>query len=476
MGDLNNTMLSLAIKDILDATGGQCVGDIDVSAALPRLSTDSRTSLPGDCFVAISGDNFDGHAFVGPVLAAGAAGALVSKNFDLDLELKGKWLIKVDDVLDAFRKIATLLRLASSAKTVAITGSNGKTTTKDICASIFQQVGRTMKTQGNLNNTIGVPITMTQIEKEDKYAVIEMGMSSPGEIEVLTKICQPHIGVITNISSAHMEFFTSLEGIAAAKSELLEAAPTGSIAVLNRDDPFFDFFKAKAKGRVISFGTCDGCDIRGKNIVWNRDDGISFELVISEERRQCFLPIPGFHNLCNALAAAGAAHAAGVSIDSIASGFKSVVTSPMRSRVIDCSGYKIYLDAYNANPSSTSAAIDYIAGIGSAGRCVYVLGDMLELGEAALKEHRKIVEKILHSSSGVLITYGPIYKKIYKSLKCCYSGHVHYVHYDSHEEIVSFLKKSLRDGDWVLLKGSRGLKMEDLAVWLGVDPQLCKLH
>jgi len=461
-------MISVSIKDILNVTDGVLTGTVK-NDVLPFPCTDTRNISAGDLFVAIEGDNFNGHDFVEKAFSSGADGALVRETRD---EWKSKWpekwTIQVRDTGKAFLKIAGLVRRSVKANTVAITGSNGKTSTKDICAAILSKKGKVLKTEGNLNNLIGLPITLVRLSTEDDFAVLELGMNKPGEIATLTKTCKPDIGLITNVNSSHMEFFSSLSGIALAKAELIDNMREGAELILNKDDPYFGMMSQKARGKITSFAINKEADVMAKNIVWNTGDGLRFDLCIDGNSRECFSPIHGRHNVYNILGAAAAAFLVGVDFDDILCGIAKTSLSAMRSKLIEHNGYRIYLDTYNANPSSTTAAVEYIQEMGKRGRSVIVLGDMLELGKIDTKAHRKITEKVLYANTNIFLTYGPSYKRIYDDTKACYAGRTLYLHCQTHEEIATILKNNLRSGDWLLIKGSRGMKMEKVALELGV--------
>jgi len=456
-------MISVLIKDVVNAVDGVLFG-CTYTQTLPRPCTDSRNIAKGEFFVPIKGDKFDGHNFIEAAFERGACGAMLEKlPPDLRNRCAGMWFIQVKDTTEAFLKLANLLRRSAHVKTIGITGSNGKTTTKDMCAAILAKQGHVLKTKGNLNNLIGLPITLSALEEEDEFAVVELGMNKPGEIAKLAKASDPDVGVITNVNSSHIEFFDSVDGIAEAKAELIDNVRDEVPLVLNRDDPYFSFMQDKARGRVISFGCSKEADVRAENVVWDSPDGLRFELFADGKSVECFVPVPGRHNVYNALAAACAARIMGSSLENIAEGLRDVSLSPMRSQLVQCEGYTIYLDAYNANPASTKAAISYIQGMGKNGRSIVVLGDMLELGNVALREHKKIADMVLHGTSSIFITYGPIYEKVYSQTKCCYAGRALYLHCKTHEEIKNVLNENIREGDWVLIKGSRGMKMETVA-------------
>jgi len=465
-------MIQVSVKDVINAVDGVLFG-CPSTDTLPFPCTDSRSIAQGEFFIPIRGEKFDGHNFIKAAFERGASGAMVDTLCqDTENKYPGMWFIRVEDTTEAFLKLANLLRRSANVKTVGITGSNGKTTTKDMCAAILARRGRVLKTKGNFNNLIGLPITLSALEEQDEFAVVELGMNKPGEIARLAKASDPDIGVITNVNSSHIEFFESLDGIAEAKAELIDNVRCDVPLVLNRDDPYFSFMLGKARGRVISFGCSKDANIRAENIVWDSPEGLRFKLLIDGSSVDCFVPVQGRHNVYNALAAACAASIMGASLDDIAKGLQDVSLSPMRSQLLRREGYTIYLDAYNANPASTEAAVSYIQGMGKRGRSIVVLGDMLELGKAALKEHKKIADMVLHGTSSVFITYGSIYEKIYSQTKCCYAGRALYLHCETHEEIQGVLNENIREGDWVLIKGSRGMKMERVAESLKPISQL----
>jgi len=453
---------SLTIDDILTATGAELIIGAR-SATFSGLSIDSRTIRPKELFWTLKGERFDSHAFVGEVMSRGAAGAVVGLDFTLPA---GDWpkegvLIRVKDRLWALQETARYLRQQYSAvPLVAITGSNGKTTTKEMLASILTCKGRVLKTEGNRNNLIGLPLTLCGLSDEVKAVVLELGMNAFGEIARLTQICQPDVGLITNIGPAHIEFFGSLEKISQAKGELYDQMKPEAVAIINLDDPYC-LKLASRRRRIITFGLTEGADLRGENIR-QEEMKTSFTLRTGAERVEITIPLIGRVNVYNALAAAAAARALRIPLSHIRRGLEQVVLPPMRMmRLAGPNGSIIMNDAYNANPASMCSAIDtLIQSKKGEGRAILVLGDMLELGADAERFHRQIGRLVAHNSIDFLFTCGPLAHWIAEEAlangmdkNCIFSDL-------SHNQIAETLKTLLAPNDRVLVKGSRGARME----------------
>jgi UDP-N-acetylmuramoyl-tripeptide--D-alanyl-D-alanine ligase len=428
------------------------------------VSIDSRKIKEGELFVAIKGDRFDGHDFVPEVMKKGAWGAIVDKSI-LETQF-GKIgglpnIIPVEDTLRALQEISFLHRKKFSLPMVGITGSNGKTTTKEMTAGILKQQGPVLKNEGNLNNHIGVPLTLMQLEKDHRTAVVEMGMSAPGEIDLLARIVNPDVGVITNIGPAHLEFLGSLDRVAAAKAELLGNIKADGTAVLNADDPYFETLKNKWTGRVLSFGIEQRADVYASGIRQDKEF-TDFTLEAEGSKVSVRLRAVGRHNIYNALAAAAAALAVGMPLETIKYGLDDFAPVAMRSELKAVKGRTVLADYYNANPGSVKAALETLVTLRPGARSVAVLGDMLELGTSSIEEHRAIGRIAARLGVDVLITVGPQAKQMLEGAREAGMRSERLFAARSHAEAAMRLAKETKNGDAVLIKGSRGMKMEKI--------------
>jgi len=371
------------LSDVAAATAGRLEGE---NAAFAGVSIDSRTLEPGQLFVALSGERFDGHGFVEAARARGAAGALVARPAGLQLPQ-----VVVSDTQVALGTLAAAWRAESRALVLGVGGSNGKTTTKELLAAILAGVGPTLATRGNLNNHIGVPLTLLRLEPAHHFAVIEMGANHPGEIAALAALARPAIALVTNAGDEHLEGFGDLEGVAQAEGEMFAALAADGVAVINADDPFCGLWCSMAPrgARLLHFGIDATADVRALSISGRIESGsftTAFELSVAGEKARVRLPLAGRHNVANALGAAAAAHAAGVSLPAIVAGLERM--RPVAGRLqlkAGLHGSWLIDDSYNANPSSVRAGIDVLCAL--PGEHWLVLGEMAELGDETVVSH-----------------------------------------------------------------------------------------
>jgi UDP-N-acetylmuramoyl-tripeptide--D-alanyl-D-alanine ligase len=425
-------------------------------------SIDSRTIKEGELFIAIQGDRYDGHAFVSDAVRKGAWGALVERDaLEKNYAVMGghRKVIAVEDTLAALQEMSMMHRKKFPIPLIGITGSNGKTTTKEMLASILCQAGSVLKTEGNLNNHIGVPLMLLKIEKRHKFAIIEMGMSGLGEIETLTRLAQPSVGVITNIGPAHLQFLGSTETVAQAKGELLQMMRTDGTAVLNADDQHYVVLKAKYEGPVLSFGIEQVADVRAKDIRLEQDHT---DLMLCADGRSVHVRLRtvGRHNVYNALAAAAAALATGIPLDTVKVGLEEFRPVAMRSELREVNGRTILADYYNANPASVKAALETLASLKSGRRAVAVLGDMLELGPSAAALHCEIGQAAAQLGIDLLIGVGPLGRYIAEGAITAGMPRSRIFEAETTTQGAALLWEQSRPGDIVLVKGSRGMKME----------------
>lgn len=428
------------------------------------VSIDSRTIQGHELFVAIKGDRFDGHDFVPAVMQKGAWGALVERStlenkFSRLVGLKN--ILPVEDTLFALQKMAYLHRIKFSIPVVGITGSNGKTTTKEMLACILKQKGPVLKNEGNLNNHLGVPLTLLKLNAGHRAAAVEMGMSALGEIDTLARLVGPDVGVITNIGPAHLEFLKTLDGVAQAKGELLDHLKPGGTAVLNNDDQYFEALKKRFSGRVLSFGIDGKADVRATDLAQG-GDFTDFTLLADGSKTNIRLRAVGKHNIYNALAAAAAALATGMSVDAVKCGLDDFAPVALRSELREIAGRTVLVDCYNANPASMEAALLTLSSLKSGGKAIAVLGDMLELGNASVDAHRALGAAAVRLGADLMITVGTFAKHTANGAIDAGMPKTRALEAGSPAEAAVLLKKLSQPGDAVLIKGSRGMKMEKI--------------
>jgi UDP-N-acetylmuramoyl-tripeptide--D-alanyl-D-alanine ligase len=429
-------------------------GEIDQELVAMGYSVDSRTLQSGELFIAIKGDRFDGHDFVQAALKKDAVAAVVQADVKLDVDPKR--LLIVDDTLQALQALGAAARRLWGKPLIAVTGSAGKTTTKEILAHLLAQRFRVMKSAGNLNNHIGLPLELLKLESEHEVAVMEMGMNHAGEIRALGKLAHHDMAVVTNVAPAHLEFFKSVADIARAKYEIIESLHSGGVAVLNADDEYVSQFGRDFKGKVVTFGIRRPADVCAREIRSNGIEGSSFQLAAGGVSESVTVALMGEHNIYNTLAAAAAALERGVSPSQIAAALATVQPAEKRGQTLELGGAVIINDCYNSNPSALKAMIDALAGM-KARRHILVAGEMLELGEASEALHRECGRHAAEKKMDVVIGVSGMAKAL--SEEAGASG-VQNKFVDTAEAAGEWLTRELRPGDAVLLKASRGVKLE----------------
>lgn len=446
--------MNLTLGQIAKATGGKLKG---FDSAVTSVSTDSRDIPKGCLFIALEGDKFDGHEFCSIAAEKGAAAVMCHKKVNCAIPV-----IMVKNTAEALLNLAGYYRRTfENLLVVGLTGSVGKTTTKEMIYAVLSQKYNTLKTEGNLNNEIGMPKTLLRLDRKNEAAVIEMGMSNFGEISKMTCECKPDIGVITNIGVSHIEFLGSREGILKAKLELLEGMQKGSVLILNGDDDKLVTVK-NSDYNIILFGINNkNADVIAKDIT-EEIDSTSFTVLFNKQEQRITVPTVGIHNVYDALAAFCAGLKADVQPEDIAKGLENYEPSGMRQRIKEVNGIKIIEDCYNASPDSQRAALNVLSKH-QGGKRIAVLGDMLELGEYSREAHTDIGKYTENKNIDILFTFGTQAKYIAESAK------------DFVEDIRSFtdkneLKKELLavlcSGDEVLFKASRGMKLEEVIISL----------
>ncbi len=449
-------MFRLTIGEIAPAVKGRIVSG-DNNLTVTKVSTDSRKIDPGSLFVALKGERFDAHEFCSQAVADGAVALLVSRPVEVPAEVA---VILVEDTLDALQNLARLNRSRFAGPVIAVTGSNGKTTTKDMITSVLEQKFKVLKTKGNYNNEIGLPLTLLNLDETYDTVVLEMGMRGLGEIDLLASIARPTGAVITNIGETHLERLGSVENIARAKTELLPYVAVEGYTILNGDDQWQKKYAHLTKSKVIFYGMHENNDVRAEEIDTSSGLATEFKACIGATGELFTLPVPGRHNVYNALAAIAVGWQAGLTWNQIKQGIRQVTLTGMRLQIIDYNHMKIINDTYNANPASTQAALRILADMPGAGRKIAVLGDMYELGERTVSGHRETGEVAVEAGVEILVAVGELAQNIYLGAIDKGLSETSAYAFKEIQPTVELLNGLLRPGDIVLVKGSRGMQME----------------
>ncbi len=454
-------MEPVSISEIAFAVKGEmfnCTEDFFIKG----VSTDSRKIKSGDLFIPISGVNFDGHDFICNAVVAGAALVLSEKDLDKD----NIPYIKVKSTKDALIDLAAYYRSKFNIPAVAITGSSGKTTTKEMVAAVLSESLNVLKNEGNYNNTIGLPLTILNLNKNHEICVLEMGMNSLGEIEKLASIVKPDIAIITNIGTAHIEYLGSRENILKAKAEIFKFFTSQNTLILNGDDDILSKIKDK-NFNIINIGLKSENQINAFDIMQIEDKGMEFSIHIGDDIETFYVPLVGTHNVYNGLCAIAVGLCMGMKIDKIKHGLSGFISPSMRMETYTLkNGIKVINDAYNANPQSLMAAIEVLSNLHCKGRRVLVLGDMLELGAHSEDEHYKIGRLAANIGIDILITVGEKSEAIARGalengmLKC------NVFHFEDNNHVINEIWNILLLNDTVLIKGSRVMKMEEIVYFL----------
>ena len=444
----------VTVAELLSATAGE-LRQGNPATAVSAVITDSRAVQPGAAFFALSGEKFDGHNYAPQAAKAGASCVVVSKPVEVPAATA---VILVKDVLTAYQQTAAWHRRQFDIPVVAITGSNGKTSTKEIIAAVLSVHFCVLKTQANYNNEIGLPKTLLQLTHEHQAAVVEMGMRQLGEIKLLANIARPTVGVVTNVGETHIERLGSIENIAKAKQELIDCLCENSLAVLNGDDPFVRRMAQAAKGRVVLYGEATDCTYRllsyslggdGSAFCWQDADGASYQAV---------LPAAGKHQLMNAMAAIAVARQLGMTPQAVNEALQEASLGDLRQQVLSFGAVRVLNDAYNASPLSMAAALNVLAVAGASERRVALLGDMLELGDTSEGAHYEVGKKAAACGVVVLAAVGEYAAATVRGAQ--EGGVPSCAAFANKEAAWAWLALQLAANDIVLLKGSRGLKME----------------
>lgn len=450
---------------LLQATGGRLL-NAGKAAPLGAVSTDTRAIRPGDIFVALVGERFDGHDFLVGAEQRGAAVLVVSRVPQL---LPAVPVVLVADTLKALGDLAAFHRASlQHLRVVAITGSTGKTTVKEMTAAILGRQFRILKTEGNRNNLVGMPLSLLPADVDHEVAVLELGMNRPGEIARLTEIADPDVACIVNVQAAHLEGLGDIEGVARAKGELFAGLHDWATMVVNVDDARVASLAAAYPRRKVRFGLDLQAEVRATHIRGMGEEGVAFTLHVLGDKRRTTLRCPGVHNVGNALAAAAIAHAVGLGIEQIAEGLEGYIPFASRLQVSTVTGgLKVINDTYNANPGSMRAALATMVDLAGAHKKVAVLGDMLELGEESGSAHVALGGEAAALGCDVLLAVGEFARSTVEGARSAGMDTQQAKEFSSKAEVVAQLRKlevlgDLVAGDWILVKGSRGMRMESI--------------
>lgn len=446
-------MEPLSIQEIANAIGAARSGpDFSVTS----ITTDSRDIADGSLFVALSGERFDGHDYVARALEQGAVLAVVNEARDFPAEK----ILLVKDTRQALLDIAGLYRRQRDCKVVAVTGSVGKTTTKEMIACVVESSYPTLKTEANLNNEIGLSQMLLRLEDSHRAAVLEMGMDGPGQIAPMSRAARPDIGVVTNTGVSHLEALGSRENIMREKLDIAAGIPDGGILLLNGDDALLQTHRDKRL--EVLFYSIDNphAHIRAENIRVG-SEVTDFDILYNGDRYHAVLPAIGTHNVGNALAAFGVGVKLGIPSEQAAKALSGYETTGMRQHIVKLGGITLVEDCYNASPDSMLAALRTLGGMGGAGRKIAVLSDMLELGPVEIESHMEVGRAVAKSGIDILLATGERAKAYVEAAHS--AGMVESVHYPDKQALADALLELLRPGDTVWLKASRGMKLEEVA-------------
>jgi UDP-N-acetylmuramoyl-tripeptide--D-alanyl-D-alanine ligase len=451
------------VEEVAQALGVAVPSGLAPLARLAGVSIDSRAVGRGQLFIAIRGPRHDGHDFVAAALQTGAGAAVVASEriSSYDAEIRGR-LFPAGDTLAALQELARGVRRAWGRRIAAVTGSVGKTTTKEILAALLGAKFRVLKSEGNLNNEYGLPLTLLRLEPEDKAAVVELGMSHRGELRRLAEIAEPEVGVVTRVAPVHLEFFASIDEIALAKRELIEGlAGPEPVAVLNADDPRVARFAEVARGRVLTFGCGEAAQFRAEKIQDHGAAGSEFEFLGPGERARLTLALPGRHSIENALAALAAASVWGIGAAETADVLSNIKVGEMRGRLLPfAAGFALINDSYNSNPVALAAMVDLLVKTGNYRRRILAAGEMLELGPDSARLHREAGRWAASQRIDCIVAVqGNAVQIVNGAFEAGMPASQAHFFADS-AAAAAFVAELVQPGDLLLVKGSRGVKME----------------
>lgn len=456
-------MEPMTIGEILEAVHGSLLGEFgDLKRTVGRVETDSRTIHAGSLFVPLVGERFDGHAYINAALEGGAAGCFTQR--ERESYLPGKFYIKVDSTHKALRDLAKYYKAKFPIPVIAITGSVGKTTTKDMAAAVLGEKYNVLKTEGNLNNDIGVPMTLLRLKPEHELAVLELGMNHAGEIDYLSAIVEPDVILMTNIGDSHIEYFGSREKILEAKSEIFHHAKPGALAIINGDDPLLNTLPGKLPFPFVRVGAAEGLDFRAEDLSSDGKSRLTCRVTTPKGQFRAEIPALGEHMIYPTLMAAALGEHFGLTPEEIASGILHFAPTKMRMNILNRGDdITILNDTYNANPQSMRAAVEVLSNANGADK-VAVLGDMFELGPLAPALHAGIGEYLGKAGIGCLVAVGELAKHIYTAAK--EAGVPQCFYCETKEQAKPVLEGLVGPHATILVKASRGMELEELVEYL----------
>jgi len=452
----------LSLEWVAKAIQGKVIqGDIQIE--YQGVSTDSRLIKPGEIFFALKGERFDGHNFIGEVITKGASGAVIETGRSIPLNNRKFLIIEVRDTLQALGDLAACYRRLFNIPIAVITGSNGKTTTKEMVAAILSGKKRILKNEGNFNNLIGLPLSLLKLSSEHEVGVFELGMNRKGEIARLVEIASPTVGAVTNVGPVHLEYLKTIEAVAEAKGELFQHLPPEAVAVVNRDDDWVEKLSHQFSGEKIMVAMKKPAEIMARDIINRGIEGIQFNLIIQKKTLPLALPMVGEHNVQNTLIAAGVIIALKEDAAIIPEGLKNFHNLSWRQQLISLpNGIKIINDAYNANPVSMKKALETFSLLKGTSRGIAVLGDMRELGSEAPTFHRELGKEAAKIGLDFLLLIGEFASWVKEGVFAAVSPQPTVVIGKTHQELIDFMIEVIKPGDWVLVKGSRKMAMEKI--------------
>lgn len=456
---------SFTAEEIIRATGGSLIQG-SLGQRVMGISTDSRTVGKDNLFIPLVGERYDGHAFIKNAVDKGAAGILVQRGREGDTSgiPDHVYIISVGDTLSAYGDIAGSWRNRFDIPVIAVTGSSGKTTTKEMVASITELSKTVLKNKGNLNNLVGLPLTLLEMNSDHEVAILEMGTNRPGEIARLTAIARPYVGIITNVGPAHLEGLKSLEGVREEKGALFSVMEQKGVAVVNCDDTAVVAAAESWRGKRITFGMNKDAYVHAEEVTQKGASGLHFILAIGEENREVSLPVLGMHNVYNALAAAACSCSLGIDFEDICRGLTTFMQVDGRMELHSLmNGTYLIDDTYNANPSSVQEALRALKELKGTYRSIVIFGDMLELGDGTEEIHEEIGRYMAETAVDTIFLRGDLSQRVASGAKKNgFSGdRIFFI--DDPVETATHVKSYLKEGDWVLIKGSRRMKMEEVS-------------
>ena len=473
--------MAWSLAAILEATAGK-LRRKGTRSRFGEVVTDSNMAKNGSVFVALKGERLDGHRFIGDAVRRGAACVIVSRVPGRTV-VGDAAVVQVADTLRALGDLGQFRRACLAPMVLAITGSNGKTTTKEMLAAILDESmskghplrGKVLKTEGNFNNLVGLPLTLLRLSKRHRVAVVELGTNHPGEIQRLSEIADPDLGIITSVAPAHLEGLTSVAGVAREKGALYRNIRAGGAIAVNLDDPWVRRLSGKFKGKKLTYGKRGW--LRAKNLHVRDASGVDFTLCAGTRSSKVRLNYLGHHNVANALGAAALALGAGASLAAVRRGLDKARPYAMRMQVANWRGVGVINDAYNANPASMMAALRTLAEMSCRGKKIAVLGDMFELGRQSRKEHWKLGRSVASAQVQQLYLLGKQANAVRQGALSGGMGAGNIYIGKTHGDLAARLLTQARAGDWMLVKGSRGMRMESILDLLksggGVEDRLC---